>query len=933
MNETSKNNLTTYFQEPESLIIVDSSALSNDGTDSFFSYLSEIDDGDVREIGVVIPVKTFETLKKILTDKSQDYQLRKHASDSVMRIAELIGTNRIKVFGDDSDKMDENTVILTQLARLRTSYDILLLSDNLNLLRDADLINHFSSVDGKAIALGSLDTFGELVLHEGLIRLADHLIEDEPEAANEAKLETELKEEFTEDFDRKILEEAARAAVAEIALQEDAIADAEIAAAEKAAVEEVIDEIAPEEIKEQTVIAEESVAAAPEVETAPEATEPVSEPSLESFFVSSIDLGEPAATIPAEEEKPETQVSSIEEVMESEPEAKIEDAHFSSGWGEPISEIPAWNATEVVMPQETAEAASETSQEVIFEELKKVPTGAAIEIEPPERPEKTEKSSYPSGGMFSFFKKFRRNEKEEVPAPADLPEVDLKPLAETPVESVAETVAETAQPEVQIPVQPEAPVMETVETPAPVVEEPAVPETAPVIPETNIEENTVHHIEETSEAEDDSVEMVYCINCGRKVPADETVEEVCEDCLNMVVGETNCIICGKPVPVLFRNRYIDQNENSLICESCQNGTPEAPAVIFSQDTVSQPEEAKVSEPAVEDEDMVVCINCGKTVPASETVEEVCQECLEKIVDVKTCIGCGAVIPITFRDRYIDQTEDRLYCDNCLKESSEKAEAESVVEEVAETPVERPIEETIEEPVEMPVEEPVNTVVEESVEEAAEEPKPESVVETSWADLGASFTEPAQEEVKEEVQEEVVQQTAPQPKLAQCQKCHKLVTEDELVEGYCQDCLNEVDHYTFCIECGTKIPVTFKDQYIDHAEQRFYCDDCMQRLGLTAQVEDEPEEVQLVECAHCHQMVPADQTEQGYCQNCLNEVVDQGFCIECGARIPITFREAYIDQSPRRLYCDNCQPQAEGSDDNDSNNNNNNGPDLSGWSVL
>lgn len=903
MNETSKNNLTTYFQEPESLIIVDSSALSNDGTDSFFSYLSEIDDGDVREIGVVIPVKTFETLKKILTDKSQDYQLRKHASDSVMRIAELIGTNRIKVFGDDSDKMDENTVILTQLARLRTSYDILLLSDNLDLLRDADLINHFSSVDGKLIALGSLDAEGDLVLHEGLIRLADNTAEEEPAATTEAELEAELKEEFTEDFDRKILEEAARAAVAEIALQEDAIAQAEIEAAEKAVIEEVEEESAPEEVVEQTVIEEEPAAAVqePVVETAPE---PASEPSLESFFVSSIDLGEPAATIPAEDENPKAQVSSIEEVMESQADAQIEDAHFSAGWGEPISEIPAWNAAEVVIPQETAESVQET----VVETPETIPAGATIEIEPPERPEKAEKSSYPSGGMFSFFKKFRRGEKEEAPAPADLPEVDLTPAIETPM-------TESAEPKVQTPVQPTA---EAVETSDLVYEELVSQETAQAIPETSIEENIEENIdthieagtEETTEAEDDSVEMVYCINCGRKVPADETIEEVCEDCLNKVVGETQCIICGKPVPVLFRNRYIDQNENSLICEACQTGTPEAPAVIFSQDTVTQPEEAKVSEPAVEDEDMVVCINCGKTVPASETVEEVCQECLEKIVDVKTCIGCGAVIPITFRDRYIDQTEDRLYCDNCLKESTEKAEAESVVEE--------------------------------PFVEAAEEAKPEPIVETSWADLGASFTEPVQEEVKEEVKEEaapaqprVTTQTAPQPKLAQCQKCHKLVTEDELVEGYCQDCLNEVDHYTFCIECGTKIPVTFKDQYIDHAEQRFYCDDCMQKLGLTAQVEDEPEDIQLVECAHCHQMVPADQTEQGYCQNCLNEVVDQGFCIECGARIPITFREAYVDQSPRRLYCDNCQPQADGSDSDDlnNNNNNNNGPDLSGWSVL
>lgn len=894
MNETSKNNLTTFFREPGSLIIVDSSALSSDGTDSFFSYLSEIDDGDVREIGVVIPVKTFETLKKLIADKSQDYQIRKHASDSVMRIAELIGTNRIKVFGDDSDKMDENTVILTQLARLRTSYDILLLSDNLKLLRDADLINAFTSVDGKPIALASLDADGELILHEGLIRLD----ESEPAAQTEEELEQEIEEEFTEDFEEKILEEAARAAVAELALQEEAAAEAEPVA-------ETAEEILTEEGTAEPV---ETVFAQEEANMEPEG-----EPSLESFFINTINLDTPVSTIPSAEESAEetveetaepVELSTIEETaetaaVEEETEPKIVDAHFASGWGEPISEIPQWNAAEIEVPTQYEPLRRETQVESPAE-TPSVPTGT-IEVEPPERPEKaakTEKSGYPSGGMFSFFKKFRKDNTSKEEKPADLPEVDLTLQSETPVEpevsqQVAQEVEQAATPEItpeadiQTPAAPEAaPVVEAVETPAPIVEE-AAPE-----------QTEAQDVED----EDDSVEMVYCIHCGRKVPESETIEEVCQDCLNSVIGETKCIICGKPVPVLFRNRYIDQNENSLICEDCLNAGSETPAVIFSQDTDVQPEEPTVTEPASEEDerDMVVCIRCGKEVPAIDTVEEVCQECLEQIVDVKTCIGCGATFPITFRERFIDQTDDRLFCDNCMKESLERAESAAPVEAQS--------------------------------------------AEDVWADLGASFIEaevaqtqePVQaEEVKEEVQEvapavepEAAQQTAPQPKLGQCRKCHKLVPEDELLEGYCQDCLNEVDHYTFCIECGTKIPVTVKDQYVDHAEQRFYCDSCMEKLGLNTPVEDETEDVQMVECAHCHQMVPADETESGYCQNCLNEVVDQGFCIECGARIPITFKEAYVDQSPRRLYCDNCDPNKP-SDDGSKDN----GPDLSGWSVL
>lgn len=525
MDELSKSIFLDIFQDPNTVVIADSTFLSSLGAKPFLNFLSQLGEDDGIGTGMVISDKTFEMLKKIVSDHDNDYDLRKRASDALVALSRLTQDKRVRIYGDAFDKTDENTVLLMQLTRLRTNYAILFLSASPVLLQDADMINDFGSVHGELISIGFLDENGNFVSQD---------------------------------------EEA--------------------------------------------------------------------------------------------------------------------------------------------------------------------------EIEP----------------VYAFDD------------------------------------------------------MDTTQ-------------------------------EETEEAEADD-EWTTCMKCGKRVRVSETVEEVCEDCLSQIVGVTYCVDCGKPIPVTFRDQYIDQNVRGRRCEDCEQKTDRDNIWIGASTPVQEdvdPESFGSFATAPEVPEMVTCSQCGRLVPAEEAIEEICPDCFNRVVEERFCIECGAKIPVTFGEKYVTG-EVRELCEDCLRKQQAAPQTQA-----AWTPAPSPF-----------------------------EPAPVQMVE--------------------------------------CPRCHRMVPADQTEHGYCQDCLNQLVSQSFCCECGRPIPITLRDSLEGNGQTKLYCDQCSKTFAEEDHRLTNASSEDTVECPACHRMVPVSQTEHGYCQDCLNQVVEHSFCIECGKPMDLTFRDVYFNEGRTGLYCEACQ---------------------------
>lgn len=59
------------------------------------------------------------------------------------------------------------------------------------------------------------------------------------------------------------------------------------------------------------------------------------------------------------------------------------------------------------------------------------------------------------------------------------------------------------------------------------------------------------------------------------------------------------------------------------------------------------------------------------------------------------------------------------------------------------------------------------------------------------------------------------------------------------------------------------------------------------------------------CRKCSDEYPLDSLYQGYCPQCLSEVVHTSHCTRCGAEIPYTFQDQ-IDRKAERVICEDCE---------------------------
>lgn len=183
----------------------------------------------------------------------------------------------------------------------------------------------------------------------------------------------------------------------------------------------------------------------------------------------------------------------------------------------------------------------------------------------------------------------------------------------------------------------------------------------------------------------------------------------------------------------------------------------------------------------------------------------------------------------------------------------------------------------------------------------------------------------------------------------CKGCGGKFEANELLEGFCSDCLFDGEYYK-CQNCGADMLYTNAAHYVHHQPREELCEDCKiiwrhtcKRCGVNEVVvrardlKNNPHKTQkdfpycrkclnernekiLITCAACRQEFSINRgrvedlraqgkTPSEYCQNCWREETIAGYCKRC--RRPILFKRAKLHElqtQGKKIpdYCPECR---------------------------
>lgn len=109
---------------------------------------------------IIIPNKVKMELEKHA--KKRDISLSKRANQALSSIKKLMDNNLIDIRGEKTDNFADN-VFLTVFTKYRLKYELLLITQDKNLMKDIDKLNSFKSNKGKKISIKKLGKDGKLV--------------------------------------------------------------------------------------------------------------------------------------------------------------------------------------------------------------------------------------------------------------------------------------------------------------------------------------------------------------------------------------------------------------------------------------------------------------------------------------------------------------------------------------------------------------------------------------------------------------------------------------------------------------------------------------------------------------------------------------------------------------------------------------------------
>lgn len=141
----------------------------------------------------------------------------------------------------------------------------------------------------------------------------------------------------------------------------------------------------------------------------------------------------------------------------------------------------------------------------------------------------------------------------------------------------------------------------------------------------------------------------------------------------------------------------------------------------------------------------------------------------------------------------------------------------------------------------------------------------------------------------------------------CKCCHKEFSPEELIEGYCLQCLDEGENYQ-CRGCGKWMRYTNEQKYIFKQKKKLYCEDCeiveeypCKRCGAIIRLKNKDyKEIQL-----------GRKRKNEYCYKChneRNEDVIVGNCQCCGKKITLKkgkIEDWKVQGRSLPIYCYEC----------------------------